>query len=155
MWKSYLDISGAHCNSAHMRTLAQETGISGRGKLSHSREYCGMQILIPAWGTASGTKVFTYQWLHFVSAWHDDVIKWKHFPRSFDVFFDLRLNWRLSKQSWGWWFEKPSRSLWRHYNEWRHIDCRYHIPFFKTSHGVKDHRWLYKWKKFSFITVTS
>ena len=25
--------------------------------------------------------------------------------RSFDVFFDLRLNERLSKQSWGWWFE--------------------------------------------------
>ena len=25
--------------------------------------------------------------------------------RSFDVFFDLRLNKRLSKQSWGWWFE--------------------------------------------------
>ena len=24
--------------------------------------------------------------------------------RSFDVFFDLRLNKRLSKQSWGWWF---------------------------------------------------
>ena len=23
--------------------------------------------------------------------------------RSFDVFFDLRLNKRLSKQSWGWW----------------------------------------------------
>ena len=63
---------------------------------------------------------------------HDDVIKWKHFPRysptswpgnsratgefpserpvtrSFDVFFDLRLNERLSKQSWGWWFQMPS-----------------------------------------------
>ena len=25
--------------------------------------------------------------------------------RCFDVFFDLRLNKRLSKQSWGWWFE--------------------------------------------------
>ena len=34
--------------------------------------------------------------------------------RSFDVFFDLRLNERLSKQSWGWWFETPSRPLWRH-----------------------------------------
>ena len=62
---------------------------------------------------------------------HDDVIKWKHFPRywpfvrvtgefpsqgpmtrSFDVFFDLRLNKRLSKQSWGWW----SRPFWRHCN---------------------------------------
>ena len=38
--------------------------------------------------------------------------------RSFDVFFDLCLNKRLSKQSWGWWFETPSRSLWRHCNEW-------------------------------------
>ena len=28
--------------------------------------------------------------------------------RSFDVFFDLQ----LSKQSWGWWFEMPSCSLW-------------------------------------------
>ena len=32
--------------------------------------------------------------------------------RSF-VFFDLRPNERLSKQWWGWWFETPSRSLWR------------------------------------------
>ena len=36
--------------------------------------------------------------------------------RSFDVFFDLRLNKRLSKQPWGWWFETPSWSLWRHCN---------------------------------------
>ena len=36
--------------------------------------------------------------------------------RSFDVFFVLCLNKRLSKQSWGWWFETPSRSLWRHCN---------------------------------------
>ena len=35
---------------------------------------------------------------------------------SFDVFFDLRLNKRLSKQSWGWWFETLSRPLWRHCN---------------------------------------
>ena len=36
--------------------------------------------------------------------------------RSFDVFFDLRLNKRLSKQPWGWWFETLSWSLWRHRN---------------------------------------
>ena len=64
---------------------------------------------------------------------HDDVIKWKHFPRnwpfvrefpaqrpvmlSFDVFFDLRPNKRLSKQSWSWWFKTPPWSLWRHCNE--------------------------------------
>ena len=68
---------------------------------------------------------------------HDDVIKWKYFPRywpfergipgefpsqrpvarSFDVFFDLYPNKRLSKQSWGWWFETPPCSLWRHCND--------------------------------------
>ena len=69
----------------------------------------------------------TYQWEH------DDVIKWKHFPRywpfvrgipsqrpvtrSFDVFFDMHLNKRLSKQSWGWWFETLSSPLWCHSNE--------------------------------------
>ena len=37
--------------------------------------------------------------------------------RSFDVFFDLRLNKRLSKQSWGWWFETLSRPLWRQCND--------------------------------------
>ena len=36
--------------------------------------------------------------------------------RSFDVFFDLCPNKRLSKQSWGWWFETLSCSLWRHCN---------------------------------------
>ena len=70
---------------------------------------------------------------------HDDVIKWKHFPRywpfvrgtyrspvnspqkrpvtqSFDVFFDLHPNKRLSKQWCGWWFETPLCPLWHHRN---------------------------------------
>ena len=36
--------------------------------------------------------------------------------RSFDIFFDLDLNKRLSKQSWGWWLEAPSSSIWRYCN---------------------------------------
>ena len=36
--------------------------------------------------------------------------------RSFDVYFDLSPNKRLSKQCWGWWFETQSRPLWRHRN---------------------------------------
>ena len=36
--------------------------------------------------------------------------------RGFDIFFALRPNQRLSKQSWGWWFETSSRALWRHCN---------------------------------------
>ena len=37
--------------------------------------------------------------------------------RSFDVFFDLRLNRRLTKQSWRRWLGTSSRSLWHHYND--------------------------------------
>ena len=65
-----------------------------------------------------------------IHSYHDDVIKWKHFmcywpfacpsqspvTRSFDAFFDLRLNKRSSKHSIRRWFETPSRSLWRHCN---------------------------------------
>ena len=40
--------------------------------------------------------------------------------RSFDVFFDVRLNKWLSKQSWGWWFETLWCPLWRHRND---ISC--------------------------------
>ena len=36
--------------------------------------------------------------------------------RGFDISFDLRLNKLLNKQSWCWWFETPSCSLWRHCN---------------------------------------
>ena len=37
--------------------------------------------------------------------------------RNFDIFFDQRLNKRFSEQSWGSWFETPSRSSWRHCND--------------------------------------
>ena len=46
----------------------------------------------------------------------DEIPSQRPVTRSFDVFFDLRLNKRLSKQSKHWWFETPSRSLWRHCN---------------------------------------
>ena len=42
---------------------------------------------------------------------------------SFDIFFDLRLNKRLSKQSRGWWFETLSHPLWRHCNAFQIIVC--------------------------------
>ena len=84
---------------------------------------------------------FIQKWIDDIILWHwischDDVIKWKHFlrywpfvqvpsefpaqrpvTRSFDVFFDLRLNEWFSKQSRGWWFEMLPRSLWRHSND--------------------------------------
>ena len=61
--------------------------------------------------------------------------------RSFDVFFNLHLNNRLSKQSWGWWFETP---LWCHCNvkaTTRHNDtvivtswCPFDVPIMPLSH---------------------
>ena len=41
--------------------------------------------------------------------------------RSFDVYFDLRPNKRLSKQWWGWRFETQSCSLWRHCNDYEDL----------------------------------
>ena len=97
---------------------------------------------------------------------HDDVIKWKHFPRywpfvrgihgagnspvtsefpsqrpvtqSVDVFFDLRLNKRLSKQSCGWWFETPSCPLWRHCNAWNEMEL--YNPTQEENHIAHDIR---------------
>ena len=48
--------------------------------------------------------------------------------RSFDVFFDLRPNKRLSKQPRGWWFETLSWSLWRQWND-------------NPIHCVPAHQW--------------
>ena len=45
--------------------------------------------------------------------------------QSFDVYFDLRLNKRLCKQSWGWWFETLLCPLWRHRNVWPLSTCRF------------------------------
>ena len=49
--------------------------------------------------------------------------------RSFDVFFDLRLNKRLSKQPWGWWFETLSWSLWRQCNVFGDTVSNTHTSF--------------------------
>ena len=43
--------------------------------------------------------------------------------RSFDVFFDLRLNKRLSKQSWGWWLVAQGHPQWCQCNDF--IFARY------------------------------
>ena len=43
-------------------------------------------------------------------------------------FFDLRPNKRVSKQSWGWWSETPSSSLWRQCNE--------------SDFNIKMHQWV-------------
>ena len=102
---------------------------------------------------------------------HVDVIKWKHFPRywsllweftvhrwipsqmpvtrSFDIFFDLHLNKRLSKQSLGWWFGTPSRSFWRHL---------FALVTFKYIYGCGTKcgygwNWLHTWSKHYFCDI--
>ena len=56
--------------------------------------------------------------------------------RRFDVFFDLHPNKRLSKQWWGWWFEKSSCPWWHHCNEYTVFTCcvcisyRWMLPIF-------------------------
>ena len=56
---------------------------------------------------------------------------------SFDVFFDLCLNKQLNKQSWVWWLETPSCSLWRHCNdEWFHPTL-YNICNYLSMLGLK------------------
>ena len=45
-----------------------------------------------------------------------DFLAQRPMTRSFDIFFDLRLNKRLTKQTWGGWFEMSTHPLWRHCN---------------------------------------
>ena len=78
--------------------------------------------------------------------------------RSFDVFFDLRLNKQLSKQSWGWWFERPSIPLWRHCNEFTICCvllwfCGQQILHQYYS-GFCPRCWLYHTKKFVWTSDT-
>ena len=88
--------------------------------------------------------------LNNVQMFHDDVIKWKYFPRYWPFVSPvnslhkgqwcgaLMLNKRLSKQSWGWWLETLSRSLWRHCNV---LPCFFRVSMmfynrFYWSHDV-------------------
>ena len=65
--------------------------------------------------------------------------------QSCDVLFDLRLNKRLSKQSWGWWFETLSRPLWRHRNEYAQLFwspyCSSFYNYIISSHDRKHTNW--------------
>ena len=70
--------------------------------------------------------------------------------RSFDVFFDLRLNKRLSIQWWGWWFETLSRPLWRHRNAFieKVLPLCYFTPKTPVPCVNNPHDDVIKWKHF-------
>ena len=68
--------------------------------------------------------------------------------RSFNVFFDLCLSRRLSKQSWGWWSGTPSRTLWRHCNEYLISSAVSAVELKSTSQakmidGLHKYCWIY------------
>ena len=58
--------------------------------------------------------------------------------RSFDAFFDLRLNKRLSKQWWSWCFETPLRPWWCHCNgrQWTYSTGEF--PRINFDHTTSD-----------------
>ena len=71
----------------------------------------------------------------------------------------------FSKQSWGWWFETPSRSLWRHWNGnkgastvyWPHLGSGFHYS--KPYAGIKDMVCLFiyhriAWAYYTIIIIT-
>ena len=117
-----------------------------KGRLKNGAQFVAVIKLSSCWGSLSKTSQWRLPLIAGLSC-HDDVIKWKHFPpywalcegnppvigefpsqrpvtRSFDVFFHLRLNQRLCKQSRRRWFDTPSHSLWRHCYVFR-----YYWPF--------------------------
>ena len=66
--------------------------------------------------------------------------------RSFDVFFDLDRNKRLSKQWWGWWFETPSSPLCRHCKDFDipwdfHIHNRFKHMRYIVFYKLVVHLW--------------
>ena len=67
--------------------------------------------------------------------------------RSFDVFFHLRLNKRLRKQSRRLWFETPSHSLWRDCNvSWNLLICNAY-QFCSSNLWVLQHHSVFFWNE--------
>ena len=76
----------------------------------------GGVLTVSSVGTWWRHQIETFSALQALCAGNSPVPAQSPVTRSFDVFFDMRLNKRLSKQPWGWWFETPSWSLWRQCN---------------------------------------
>ena len=75
--------------------------------------YCHGLLPAPPWWCHE-TKHFPCYW-PFVRGIHRSPVNSPHKGQCCGPLM-LSLICTLNKQSWGWWFETPSRSLWRHYN---------------------------------------
>ena len=87
----------------------------------HSQKACYILLLIVADYTWWRHQMETFSALLAICAGNSPVPG--EFPaqrpvtQSFDVYFDMCPNKRLSKQSLGWWFDTSLRPLWRHRND--------------------------------------
>ena len=72
--------------------------------------------------------------------------------RSFDVFFDLRLNKRLSIQSWGWWFDSDSDSDRGVFNIKLHTKVLHQVYIAKQYEHIEQIR---TWQEQKYLLGTS
>ena len=74
--------------------------------------------------------------------------------RSFDVFFDLSLNKRLSKPSRRRWFETPARSIWRHCNGWPSM-CPFWLydRHWRAGKSTNGHTSRFRWPTVSIFQL--
>ena len=107
--------------SEHVQNYATTTQ-SGLTNLLLKPEYCGITFMANALPGSSWRRnqMETFSALLALCEGNPPVTgglpSQRPVMRSFDVFFDLRLNKRLNKKSRRRWFEKPWRSLWHHCN---------------------------------------
>ena len=97
---SSLDVSWndySQCSIYKLQAMIRLPMVSTCGTMMTSSNGNIFRVTGPLWGEFTGPGEFPTQ---------------RPVTRSFDVFSDLRLNKRLSKQPSGWWFETPSWSLW-------------------------------------------
>ena len=98
----------------------------------------------------------TFSALLAICAGNSPVPAQRPVTRSLDVFFDLCLNKRLSKQSWDWWFETPSCPLWRHYTDltWlKYIRALCKCIYFWMQARQSISPWLYLKKTFIIFCI--
>ena len=102
LFTSWVKIQGPIREQCHYVNIIQSVVIYGllcQGVMMTSSNGNSFRVTDPLCGE------FTGQWSILLTEASDAEL-W--------CFLDVCLNKRLSKQSWGWWFETRSRPLWRH-----------------------------------------
>ena len=118
--------------SWHVQNCALTGSLESKLEQIESSWDFNCEVIIPSWiadanGVVAGLSQSTPWWRHQMETFSALLAfcvgnsRWIPHTKASDaelyVFFDLRLNKPVRKQSWGWWFETPARSLWRHCND--------------------------------------